>query len=98
MARRATSKRYAKAQVQEITYRPEHEELFDLAGEAWTRPRKLKTRTTTVGWTFEARFTMPNGQVVALRTRARKYADGKVFITERSMAFRFSVPSAGRAK
>lgn len=97
-ARRAPPKRYAKALVQEITFRPEHEELFDLAGADWARPRKLKTRTTARGWSFEARFTMPNGQVVALLTRARRYADGKVFITERTMAFRFSVPSKASAR
>jgi hypothetical protein len=97
-ARRALPKRYARALVQEITFRPEHEDLFDLAGADWARPRKLKTRTTARGWTFEARFTMPSGQVVAMRTRARQYADGKVFITERTMAFRFAVPSRAASR
>ncbi|CAN5611955.1 hypothetical protein BH10PSE5_BH10PSE5_01460 [soil metagenome] len=89
MARRPAPKRYAKALAQDITYRPEHDELFDLAGADWARPQQLRTRTTKTGWSFEARFTMPSGQVVALRARARKYADGKVFITDRTMAFRF---------
>lgn len=95
MVRRAAPKRHAKAMVQEIAYRPEHDELFDLAGADWARPSKLRTRITKTGWSFEARFTMPNGNVAALRTRARKYADGRVFITERSMAYHFVFPSVG---
>lgn len=98
MGRPATPRRYAKATVQEITYRPVHDELFKLAASDWVRPRKVKVRTSKTGWTLEARFTSPDGTPVALRTRARKYADGKVFITEQSMAFRFSVPSVGAVR
>lgn len=91
----ARAKTYAKAQVREITFRPEHEELFDLAGDTWRRPRKIRVRVTSTSYTFEAKFVMDTGTVATLRTRARRYADGKVFITERRMALHFAFSAKG---
>lgn len=95
-AKAARPKTYAKAQVREIAFRPEHEELFELAGATWQRPRKLRVRVTKTTFTFEAKFIMGNGTVAALRTCARKYADGKIFITEKRMALHFAISGAAR--
>lgn len=86
----ARPKTYAKAQVREVTFRPEHEELFKLAGDSWQRPRKVRVRVTSTSYTFEAKFITDTGAVATLRTRARRYADGKVFITERRLALHFA--------
>lgn len=93
----ARPKTYAKAQVREITFRPEHEELFKLAGETWQRPRKVRVRVTSTTYTFEAKFIMDTGTTATLRTRARCYADGKVFITEQSLALHVAFSAKGTA-
>lgn len=85
----ARPKTYARGEIREIAFQPAHEELFALAAEAWTRPRKVRVRITKTSFTFEARFLTDWGAVAVLRTRARRTGDGKLFITERGMSLRF---------
>lgn len=91
MPRGAAPKRYTKAPVRQVAYRPEHDELFELAGPDWTRPRHVHVTIHKQGWTFEGQFLMPGAEktVAALRTRVRKYADGTYAISEQRLALRF---------
>lgn len=88
-------KTYAKAQVREITYGPEHDELFALAGASWQRPRKVRVAVTRTTYTFDAKFITGEGVPAALRVRARRYADGKVYITEQRMALHLAISGKG---
>ncbi len=91
MSRKTSAARARKAQVREIAWKPAHAELFAMAGEDWVKPRTLELTTHTTGWTFSARFGMPNGNTVVLTTRIRRYADGSVCITRQQLDLRFYV-------
>ncbi|MFN3523925.1 MAG: hypothetical protein ACK4YQ_16890 [Phenylobacterium sp.] len=87
-AKRAVRRKSDKGTV---AWAPEHEKVFALAGDDWTRPATIAVTRSQDGtrWTLDGVFKMANGHPVRLRSRLRRLKDGSLRITEETMSLRF---------
>jgi hypothetical protein len=91
MAPRRT-KQVRTREVRDVSFRPEHRDLFRLAADDWTAPAKVRVTVSAHRYTFVAKFLRSDGHPFTLTTRCAVRAGG-VHILEERLAVHFGVPS-----